>query len=130
MEGTDPEATGRGGREATCDGYSLARKTDRFLIACSALRDKQVIAVLERLTPKPEMRLLNPLAVSIQDNLKLTLRLYNFSRREVIGAQRRVLKSAKRHYKLDGSRGYLDFVAYRAGLSVLSLSLSLFRSGM
>ena len=74
------------------------------------LKDKQVIAVLERLTTKPKMSLPNPSAVSIQDNLKLTLSLYNFSRREVIGALKRVLKSAKRHHKLDGSRGYLDFV--------------------
>ena len=74
------------------------------------LKDKQVIAVLERLTTKPEMKLANLLAVSIQDNLTLTLSLYDFSRREVIGALKRVLKSAKRHHKLDGSRGYLDFV--------------------
>jgi hypothetical protein len=44
------------------------------------------------------------------DNLKLTLNLYNFSRREVLGTLKRVLKSAKRHHKLDGSRGCLDFV--------------------
>jgi hypothetical protein len=75
-----------------------------------ALKDKQVIAVLERLATKPEMSLANPLTVSIQDNLRLTLSLYNFSRREVLGALKRVLKSAKRHHKLDGSRGYLDFV--------------------
>ena len=75
-----------------------------------ALRDKQVIVVLERLATKPEMSLANPLAVSIQDNLKLTLSLYNFFRREVLGALKRVLKSAKRHHKLDASRGYLDFV--------------------
>jgi hypothetical protein len=75
-----------------------------------AVKDKQVIAVLERLATKPEMSLANPLAVSIQDNLKLTLSLYNFSRREVLGTLKRVLKSAKRHHKLDGSRGCLDFV--------------------
>jgi hypothetical protein len=75
-----------------------------------ALKDKQVIAVLECLATKPEMSLANPLAVSIQDNLKLTLSLYNFSRREVLGTLKRVLKSVKRHHKLDGSRGYLDFV--------------------
>jgi len=75
-----------------------------------AVKDKQVIAVLERLATKPEMSLANPLAVSIQDNLKLTLSLYNFSRREALGTLKRVLKSAKRHHKLDGSRGCLDFV--------------------
>jgi hypothetical protein len=35
LEEADPEATRCGGREALCGGRNLARKTDRFLIACS-----------------------------------------------------------------------------------------------
>lgn len=74
------------------------------------LKDKQVIHVLARLVENPEMRLPGSLVRTIQDYLRLCLSMNNYSRKEVIGALRKVLKSVKRHHGIDGPRGYLDFI--------------------
>lgn len=76
----------------------------------SELKDKQVINVLTRLASNPEMGLTSKLARSIQDHLSLCLSTNNYSRKQVIGSLRKVLKSAKRHHSIDGSRGYLNFI--------------------
>ena len=76
----------------------------------SELKDKQVIAVLSRLVIKPEIHLAGNLVQSIQDHLRLCLSTNRYSRKEVIGALRKVLKSVKRHHHVDGPRGYLEFI--------------------
>jgi hypothetical protein len=76
-------------------------------------KDKQVIAVLSRLVSKPEMRLAGSLVRSIQDQLRLCLSANRYSRKEAIGALRKVLKSVKRHHQVDGPLGYLEFIRWR-----------------
>ena len=73
----------------------------------SELKDKQVIAVLSRLVSNPEIRLTGTLVRLIQNNLRLCLSANPYSKKEVIGALRKVLKSVKRHHHVDGPRGYL-----------------------
>jgi len=69
-----------------------------------------VIAVLERLVTKPDMPLGQPLATAIQDRVRLILSVNRYSKREVIGCLRKVLKSARLHHADAGARGYLDFI--------------------
>jgi len=55
LEGTVPEATRCGGREAPCSGRSLARKTDRFFIACFRVSALPLIHEVEfAVITKPE----------------------------------------------------------------------------
>lgn len=74
------------------------------------LKDKQVINVLTRLVSNPEMRLASKLARSIQDHLSLCLSTNDYSKKQVIGSLRKVLKSVKRHHSVDGAKGYLNFI--------------------
>jgi hypothetical protein len=80
------------------------------------MKDKQVINVMTRLVAKPEMHLGSELALAIQDHLLVCLSGSVFSRKEVIGALRKVLKSAKRHHSIDGTRGYLEFIKDAFGI--------------
>jgi len=77
------------------------------------LKDKQVANVLTRLVSKPEIPLASNLARSIKDNLRLCLSTNDYSRKQVIGALRKVLKSVKRHHCAGGPRGYLNFIKER-----------------
>lgn len=74
------------------------------------LRDKTVVAVLERLVTKPDMRLGGELCTAIQDRVRLLLSVERYSRREVIGCLKKVLQSARRHHAEGGALGYLDFI--------------------
>jgi hypothetical protein len=75
------------------------------------LKDKNVIAILERLIQKPEIKPYTELMALIQNNLRLCLSCNAYSKKETIGGLKRILKSVKLHHQLDGSQGYLDFIA-------------------
>ena len=77
------------------------------------LKDKTVIAVLERLIARPDMPLGSELSTAIQDRVRLILSGDRYSRRQVVGCLRKVLKSVKMHHSVGGPRGYLDFVGRR-----------------
>ncbi len=74
------------------------------------LKDKAVIAVLERLVVKPDINLQSQLAEAIQDHIKLCLATNSYSKRELAGCLKKVLRSVKRHHRVDGPKGYLDFI--------------------
>jgi len=74
------------------------------------LKDKTVITILKRLIMKPDINLNHPMAIAIQDNLKLTLATNAFSKKEVIGSLKKVLRSVTRRHAVDGPKGYLDFI--------------------
>jgi hypothetical protein len=74
------------------------------------LKDKLVITILKRLILKPDINLNHPVAIAIQDNLKLTLATNAFSKKEVIGSLKKVLRSVTRHHSVDGPKGYLNFI--------------------
>jgi hypothetical protein len=74
------------------------------------LKDKTVITILKRLIMKPDINLNHPVAIAVQDNLKLTLATTAYSEKEVIGSLNKVLRSVTRHHAVGGSRGYLNFI--------------------
>lgn len=74
------------------------------------LRDKDLIKILERLIMKPDINLNHQVAVAIQDHIKLTLAIETYSKKEVIGSLKKVLRSVKNHHAIDGPRGYLNFI--------------------
>ena len=77
------------------------------------LKDKHVITILERLIMKPDVDLNNQLARDIQDRIKLTLATNTYSRKELIGALKKVHRSVRRHHAIGGPRGYVDFIKGR-----------------
>ena len=74
------------------------------------LRDKDIIRVLDRLIMKPDINLNSGVAAAIQDHVALTLATNRYSRKEVIGALKKVLRSARNHHTAGGPKGYLSFI--------------------
>ena len=74
------------------------------------LKDKTVITILKRLIMRPDINLNHPVSIAVQENLKLTLATNAFSRKEVIGSLKKVLRSVTRRHTVDGPKGYLDFI--------------------
>ena len=74
------------------------------------LKDKIIITILKRLIMKPDINLNHPAALAIQDNLKLTLATNAYSKKEVMGSLKKVLRSVTRHHTVDGPTGYLNFI--------------------
>jgi hypothetical protein len=74
------------------------------------LKDKDLVTILERLIMKPDIQLNSPVAVAIQDHIKLTLVTNTYYKKEVIGALRKVLRSVRRHHAVDSPKGYLNFI--------------------
>jgi Mg2+ and Co2+ transporter CorA len=76
----------------------------------SDMKDKNVMAVLERLLLNPNMKLHGDLSVAIQNHIKLTLATISYSRKEVVGCLKKVLQSVKNHHRIRGPKGYLNFI--------------------
>lgn len=74
-----------------------------------SLQDPEVIVCLEQLALKPEASL-KGLGARIQGYLRLELSLADYSRSDLRNALRRCLRSAQRHHKSEGARGYLAFI--------------------
>lgn len=74
-----------------------------------ALTDREVIHALESFGQKPEIAY-DLLTNCIQLNLRFQLSVEDYSRSEVRWALRKVLASVRRHHRIDGVRGYLDFI--------------------
>jgi hypothetical protein len=75
------------------------------------LTDGMVLMALDRLSMTPEANVAgDPLAVSIQAGIRLTLSLNDFSRADVKHALRKIKQSFNRHNRLAGTRGYLSFI--------------------
>jgi hypothetical protein len=74
------------------------------------LTDTSVIMVLENLSMKPEKSTTNDFLRQITNHLRMFMSMSNFSRSEMRQGINRVLRSARRHNKIDGLRGYLDFI--------------------
>jgi hypothetical protein len=74
------------------------------------LRDKNLFPILERLIMKPDINLNHAVPIAIQDRIKLILSTNTYSKKEVIGALKKVLRSVRTHHSVDGPRGYLNFI--------------------
>jgi hypothetical protein len=77
------------------------------------LKDKTVLAIIQRLIMKPDINLNDELTRCIQANVRLILSTIRYSKVEVIGCLKKVERSIKRHHSVEGSRGYLDFIKGR-----------------
>jgi len=75
------------------------------------LTDASVIYALEKLSLKPEAKENNIVIREINQQLRVQLSMGDYSRTEVKRAIRKIRGSAKKHTKIDGIRGYLDFIA-------------------
>jgi hypothetical protein len=74
------------------------------------LKDKDLVPILKRLIVKPDINLEHAVAVAIQDHIKLTLCTNTYSKKEVIGGLKKVLRSVRNHHAVDGPKGYLNFI--------------------
>jgi hypothetical protein len=74
------------------------------------LRDKDLFPILKRLIMKPDINLDHAVPVAIQDHIKLTLSTNTYSKREVIGALKKVLRSVRNHHAASRPNGYLNFL--------------------
>ena len=75
-----------------------------------SLSDGAVGLVLDQLALSPEAPDPDPLAQQVQMALRFCLSLNDYSRQEVRAAIRKIRKSVERHSKVDGRRGYLNFI--------------------
>jgi len=92
---------------------SIKSAIDVFYDNNRDLKDKNVKFILEMLKQNPEARFGSELAHQIQNNLRLCLSFNTYSKKEVTGAIKRIIQSVEDHHRLEGSRGYLDFLQNR-----------------
>jgi len=90
--------------------YQIERAIKGYDMADYGLTDSSVIIALEKLSMKPEAPVQDDLLRSITGYLRMFLSIHDYSRSELRQAINRVLRSARRHNKIDGTRGYLDFI--------------------
>ena len=90
--------------------YQIESIIKEYDIKNQDLTDSSVILALEQLSMKPGAPVQNDLMRSITDYLRMFLSMHNFSRSELRQSVNRVLRAARRHNKVDGSRGYLNFI--------------------
>lgn len=76
----------------------------------TGLTDAKVILSLEELVSKPELKSNDRIVKEINERLRFQLSMSDYTRSEVRGALRKVLRSAKRHNRAGGIRGYLNFI--------------------
>ncbi len=76
----------------------------------TGLTDAKIILPLEELVSRPEIKSNDIIIIEINNRLRFQLSISDYTRREVRAALRKVLKSAKRHNRTGGIRGYLDFI--------------------
>ncbi|HUU90268.1 MAG TPA: hypothetical protein VM238_03555 [Phycisphaerae bacterium] len=79
------------------------------------LIDGRVSLALSRLAMRPDDPTDEVLYRHIQLRLRLLLSLNDYSRQEVRWALRKIDKSVRRHSRIDGLRGYLDFIRDQFG---------------
>ena len=90
--------------------YQIERSIKKYDIDNIGLTDSSVIMALEQLSMKPEALAQNDFLRNITDYLRMFMSMHNFSRSELRQGVNRVLRSARRHNKIGGVRGYLNFI--------------------
>ena len=90
--------------------YQIERTIKDYYIIDQSLTDSSVIMALEQLSMKPEAPIQNDFLRNMTDNLRMFMSTHSFSRSELRQGINRVLRSARRHNKIDGIRGYLNFI--------------------
>ncbi len=90
--------------------YQIERTIKEYDMKNYGLTDSSVIMALEKLSMKPEAPAQSEFLRCITDNLRMFMSMHSFSRSELRQGINRVLRSARRHNKIDGTRGYLNFI--------------------
>lgn len=90
--------------------YQIERTIKDYDMKNQGLTDSSVIIALEKLSMKPEAPAQSEFLRNITDYLRMFMSMHSFSRSELRQGINRVLRSARRHNKIDGSRGYLNFI--------------------
>jgi len=90
--------------------YQIERAIKEYDINNYGLTDSSVIMLLEKLSMKPEVPVYGEFPKWITDYIRMFMSMHNFSRSELRQGINRILRSARRHNKLGGIRGYLDFI--------------------
>jgi hypothetical protein len=83
---------------------------DQYYIDDPNITDKMVLAIIERMKIKPDIRQDSKLINDIQANIRLALSIKKFSKKEVAGCIKMIVKSIKKHHYIGGPTGYLDFI--------------------
>lgn len=76
----------------------------------TGLTDTKVIFSLEELVSKPDSKINDIIVREINQRLRFQLSTSDYTRKEVRRALNKILRSAKRHNRTGGARGYLDFI--------------------
>jgi hypothetical protein len=90
--------------------YQIERTIKDYDMKNQGFTDSSVIMALEKLSMKPEAPAQSEFLRNITDYLRMFMSMHSFSRSELRQGINRVLRSAKRHNKIDGTRGYLNFI--------------------
>ncbi len=76
------------------------------------LTDTKVIFSLEALVSKPDSKIDDIIVREINQRLRYQLSTGDYTRKEVRRALNKILRSAKRHNRTSGVRGYLGFIRH------------------
>jgi len=90
--------------------YQIERAVMEYDMVEKGLTDSSVIIALEKLSMKPEAPAQDELLKFIRGYLRMFMSIHDFSRSELRQGVNRVLRAVRRHNKIDGTRGYLDFI--------------------
>lgn len=90
--------------------YQIESTIKDYDVKNHGLTDSSLIMAIEKLSIKPEAPAQNDLLRSITNHLRMFMSMHTFSRSELRQGINRVLRSVRRHNKIDGTRGYLDFI--------------------
>ncbi|OHE24486.1 MAG: hypothetical protein A2X92_07775 [Syntrophus sp. GWC2_56_31] len=87
--------------------YEIEKTIKDYYSIDQSLTDASVIMALEKLSIKPEAPAQNDFLRNITGCLRMFMSMNRFSRSELRQGINRALRSARRHNKIDGIRGYL-----------------------
>jgi hypothetical protein len=90
--------------------YQIERTIKEYDMKNHGVTDSSVVMALEKLSMKPEAPAQSEFLRFITDNLRMFMSMHSYSRSELRQSINRVLRSARRHNKIDGTRGYLNFI--------------------
>ena len=90
--------------------YHIERTIKEYYSRNKDLTDSSIILALEQLSMKPEAPAQSDFLKDLTNNLRMFMSMHNLSRSQLRQGINRILRSAKRHNKIDGMRGYLGFI--------------------
>lgn len=90
--------------------YQIEKAIKEYDMSNGGVTDSSVIMALEKLSMKPEAPVRDEFTKRVTDYIRMFMSMNNLSRNQLRQGINRILRSARRHNKLDGIRGYLNFI--------------------